>query len=96
MSAHAGAAQASHTPVARRGDLSWQDGAPCESSDPEQFFPGRGPGSSDAAKRVCLGCPVKDVCLEYALTHGERWGVWGGLSEVERRQLKRSLRAGAT
>jgi WhiB family redox-sensing transcriptional regulator len=41
------------------------------------------------AKRVCLSCEVRQECLEYALAHDERFGIWGGLSERERRRLKR-------
>lgn len=63
--------------------------ARCAETDPEAFFPEKGETPRDA-KRVCNdngGCPVKDQCLEYALEHGERYGVWGGLSERERRKV---------
>jgi hypothetical protein len=52
------------------------------------FFPEKG-GSTREAKRVCLSCDVRSECLEYALAHDERFGIWGGLSERERRRLKR-------
>lgn len=65
----------------------WQDYALCAQTDPESFFPEKG-GSSYEAKRVCLACEVRDECLEYALKHDERFGIWGGLSERERYQLK--------
>jgi hypothetical protein len=42
----------------------------------------------DRARRVCKGCPVKEACLEWALRH-EQFGVWGGTSESERKQLRR-------
>ncbi len=49
-------------------------------------------GSTREAKRICLGCEVKDACLEYALANDERFGIWGGgLSERERRRLKRGI-----
>jgi WhiB family redox-sensing transcriptional regulator len=64
--------------------LSWQERALCAQTDPEAFFPEKG-GSTREAKRVCLSCE----CLEYALAHDERFGIWGGLSERERRRLKR-------
>jgi len=64
----------------------WQDAARCAEVDPEIFFPERG-GSVRAAKNVCRGCEVRDACLEYALEHGEEWGIWGGLSERQRRPL---------
>jgi WhiB family redox-sensing transcriptional regulator len=68
----------------------WQDRALCAQTDPEAFFPEKG-GSTREAKRICLGCEVKDRCLDYALAHDERFGIWGGLSERERRRLKRGI-----
>jgi WhiB family redox-sensing transcriptional regulator len=52
------------------------------------FFPEKG-GSTREAKKVCLTCDVRSECLEYALEHDERFGIWGGLSERERRKLKK-------
>jgi WhiB family redox-sensing transcriptional regulator len=46
-------------------------------------------GSTRAAKRICQTCTVQTECLEYALANDERFGIWGGLSERERRRLKR-------
>ncbi|GAA1215199.1 MULTISPECIES: WhiB family transcriptional regulator [Prauserella] len=66
----------------------WQERALCAQTDPEAFFPEKG-GSTREAKRICQGCEVKDDCLEYALAHDERFGIWGGLSERERRKLKK-------
>jgi WhiB family redox-sensing transcriptional regulator len=68
--------------------VSWQERALCAETDPEAFFPEKG-GSTREAKRVCTGCEVKGECLQYALAHDERFGIWGGLSERERRRLKR-------
>ena len=68
--------------------LGWQEEALCAQTDPEAFFPEKG-GSTREAKRICVGCEVKAECLEYALMHDERFGIWGGLSERERRRLKR-------
>ncbi|TDE96127.1 WhiB family transcriptional regulator [Occultella glacieicola] len=70
------------------GALSWQERALCAQTDPEAFFPEKG-GSTREAKRVCVSCEVRVECLEYALEHDERFGIWGGLSERERRKLKR-------
>lgn len=70
------------------GDLSWQERGLCAQTDPEAFFPEKG-GSTRDAKKVCVGCPVRAECLEYALAHDERFGIWGGLSERERRKLKK-------
>jgi WhiB family transcriptional regulator, redox-sensing transcriptional regulator len=69
-------------------ELSWQERALCAQTDPESFFPEKG-GSTREAKRVCLACEVRAECLEYALAHDERFGIWGGLSERERRRLKK-------
>lgn len=68
----------------------WQERALCAQTDPEAFFPEKG-GSTREAKRICLGCEVTDECLEYALANDERFGIWGGLSERERRRLKRGI-----
>jgi WhiB family redox-sensing transcriptional regulator len=73
---------------AEDGLLAWQDQALCAQTDPEAFFPEKG-GSTREAKRICVGCEVKQECLEYALMQDERFGIWGGLSERERRRLKR-------
>ena len=69
---------------------SWQERALCAQTDPEAFFPEKG-GSTREAKKVCLGCDVRSECLEYALAHDERFGIWGGLSERERRKLKKRV-----
>lgn len=66
----------------------WQERALCAQTDPEAFFPEKG-GSTREAKRICQGCEVKDECLEYALAHDERFGIWGGMSERERRKMKK-------
>ncbi len=70
------------------GELTWQERALCAQTDPEAFFPEKG-GSTREAKRVCVSCEVRAECLEYALAHDERFGIWGGLSERERRRLKK-------
>ena len=74
------------------GDESWRQEALCAETDPEAFFPEKG-GSTREAKRVCVGCPVRMQCLEYALDNDERFGIWGGLSERERRRVKLSRRS---
>lgn len=70
--------------------LAWQERALCAQTDPEAFFPEKG-GSTREAKKVCTRCDVRAECLEYALAHDERFGIWGGLSERERRKLKRHV-----
>lgn len=67
----------------------WREYAACAQADPEAWFPEKG-GSVREAKRVCRGCFVREDCLAYALERDERFGVWGGLSERERRRLRRA------
>ncbi|MCP3856273.1 MAG: WhiB family transcriptional regulator [Actinomycetia bacterium] len=66
----------------------WQDFANCLGVDPDLFFPERG-ASTREAKEVCRGCVVREDCLEYALANGEKFGIWGGMSERERRRIRR-------
>lgn len=66
----------------------WQDFGNCLGVDPDLFFPERG-ASTREAKEVCKGCVVREDCLEYALAGGEKFGIWGGLSERERRRIRR-------
>lgn len=70
------------------GELGWQTDALCAQTDPEAFFPEKG-GSTRDAKKVCGACNVRSQCLEYALANDERFGIWGGLSERERRRLRK-------
>lgn len=70
------------------GLLAWQADSLCAETDPEAFFPEKG-GSTRDAKRICDSCEVRVQCLEYALKNDERFGIWGGLSERERRKLRK-------
>lgn len=70
------------------GPQRWQERANCLGVDPDLFFPERG-ASTREAKGVCRGCEVRVECLEYALDNGEKFGIWGGLSERERRRVRR-------
>ena len=70
--------------------LSWQDAAACASADPDAFFPEQG-GSTRLAKAVCRACPVRRPCLEYALASNEQFGIYGGLTERERRRFGRVM-----
>ena len=65
----------------------WTAGGLCAQVDPELFFLELG-GSTREAKAVCAGCEVRAECLAHALAHHERHGVWGGLSERERRRMR--------
>jgi WhiB family redox-sensing transcriptional regulator len=82
-------------PTVRRVDedddnpLAWQADSLCAQTDPEAFFPEKG-GSTREAKKICTSCEVRSQCLEYALQNDERFGIWGGLSERERRKLRKT------
>ena len=75
----------------RRPD--WRDYAACRDADPELFFPDGDIRSARArvqkAKLICRGCPVRAACLHWALANGQEAGIWGGLTEDERRRLHR-------
>ena len=77
--------------------MSWRDRARCRAEDPELFFPigPSGPAMKqlNKAKAVCRRCPVVVDCLTWALATGQSAGVWGGLSEDERRELRRTTAA---
>jgi WhiB family redox-sensing transcriptional regulator len=75
-------------PVDDEEQLAWQADSLCAQTDPEAFFPEKG-GSTRDAKKICASCDVKAQCLEYALQNDERFGIWGGLSERERRKLRK-------
>jgi len=64
----------------------WQELGRCAESDPELFFPEKG-GPTEEPKRVCRSCEVRVECLEYALENRERFGIWGGMSERQRRRI---------
>ena len=71
----------------------WRELAACRGTDLEVLFPGRGE-SAEPARQVCAACPVCQPCLDYAITNRIAYGVWGGLTERERRALRTSyLRA---
>jgi WhiB family redox-sensing transcriptional regulator len=65
----------------------WTDRANCLGVDPALFFPARGDSTAEA-KAVCRSCTVRAQCLEYALVNVEKHGVWGGMSERERRRIR--------
>ena len=69
-------------------ERAWMSQANCKGMDPELFFPDRGDAwTVRAAKATCDACNVEVQCLEYALTHRERYGIYGGKSERQRRQI---------
>lgn len=69
----------------------WMHAAACRGMDPELFFPARGEGI-DTARHVCRSCDVRAECLAYCMSLDEHHGIWGGLSERDRRQLRRTRR----
>ena len=73
-------------------DTSWMDRANCAGVDADLFHPGRGESTAEA-KAVCAACSVRDACLDYALAAGEKFGIWGGKSERERRAIRRQRNA---
>lgn len=80
-----------HTDTINPADLAWQAQALCAQTGADFFFPE--PGSSvREAKRICGMCEMRSACLDYALANDERFGVWGGLSEKERLNLRRASR----
>ena len=68
----------------------WREKSLCAQTDPEAFHPEKG-GSTREAKRVCQSCDVREECLQWALDNNERYGIWGGLSERERRKLSKKV-----
>jgi WhiB family redox-sensing transcriptional regulator len=75
-------------------DLEWQDDANCKGANADLFFPERG-ASTRAAKAICRECLVRHECLEFAITAGEKFGIWGGMSERERRRVRRERQIAA-
>lgn len=67
--------------------LAWKAHGKCRGCDPNLFYPERGTSTREA-KAVCAACTVRTECLEYSLANGERFGIWGGASERERRRIR--------
>jgi WhiB family redox-sensing transcriptional regulator len=73
--------------------MSWRDHGRCRGVDPEIFYPPEEDEErADEAKAICAVCPVRELCLEHAITRREKIGIWGGLTERERRRLIRQRR----
>lgn len=73
------------------GRPEWMDRGACVGMDADLFFPPAGAlhGDIAAAKAVCAGCPVRQVCGDYALRNGIKFGIWGGMSELDRCRIRR-------
>lgn len=67
----------------------WVGQGLCAQTDPEVFF-GDESTPTRIPKRICAACPVRAECLDWALDHNEKFGVWGGLNATERRRLRRN------
>jgi WhiB family redox-sensing transcriptional regulator len=82
---------------ARAEERRWRDDAACRSVDPSLFFPAGVTGLAaiqiTEAKAVCATCPVRVPCLDFALATNQEYGIWGGTSEEERREMRRAARA---
>jgi WhiB family transcriptional regulator, redox-sensing transcriptional regulator len=74
--------------------VNWRQRSACRGLDPEIFFPATDE-EADEAKAICAVCPVRQMCLEHALAAREREGVWGGLTERERRRVIRQRQKSA-
>jgi hypothetical protein len=74
-------------------DKSWHDHASCAGMNPNLWFPEKGnTRDAEMAKEICLACPVRDDCLADAMIRGEEFGIWGGVSQRGREQLRRDGR----
>lgn len=93
MSALRGRAQASHRAARSEEAIAWQRNAACIGLDVDMFYPSPKGHVSKAVRRICQGCPVRGECLAYALKYSEPHGVWGGLTDSERRALVRQHEA---
>lgn len=70
--------------------MKWMDNAACRGEDIALFYPDTPGTRAVEAKRFCVVCPVREPCLQQALTNGE-FGVWGGTTDEDRRRLRRQL-----
>ena len=82
-------------------DTNWRSAGACLAADPDLFFPISSVGPAERqiarAKKICSGCGVRRECLEFALSHGQIYGIWGGTTAEDRqRERRRKRRAAAT
>jgi len=75
-------------------NLAWRSRSACRDTDPDVFFPigSTGPALEqiETARRICAACTVRDECLEFALATNQEAGIWGGITEEERRKLRKA------
>lgn len=74
--------------IIEREPMAWSAYGSCASADPDLFFPGPG-GDASLARVICRTCPVRRMCLDYAIETRQKFGVWGGMTESQRRRLRR-------
>jgi len=78
----------------------WRSAAACLLADPDLFFPISSAGPAERqiarAKKICAGCPVRQECLEFALSHDQAYGIWGGTTPEDRQRDRRRKRRAAT
>ncbi len=72
----------------------WRNRAACAGLDTQLFFPSQGESISEA-KEICASCPVRVECADYALASGQRFGIWGGTTERDRRRERGRRRSAA-
>ena len=84
-----------HSTGAGSDSADWRDGAACRHHDPELFFPegtvGPAQRQAEQAKQVCQSCPARTPCLDFALRVGLAFGIWGGTTGEERRDIRHAL-----
>lgn len=91
----AGFTKQDHAALVEAYKKDWRGEAGCAGMDQEIFFPDRGHGLGRIAKAVCSTCPVREQCLAFALDTQQKFGVWGGKTEAERRKIIRLARKAA-
>jgi len=75
----------------------WRNEAACKDHDPKLWYPERrGDANHQRAVAICQQCPARDACLEHALDHNESYGIWGGLTESQRRRVRTLRERGVT
>lgn len=67
----------------------WRSRAKCSGLPPDIFFPERGQNTSITVKKMCIDCPVRTECLEFAVLSNQQYGIWAGTSVKARRKLRR-------
>jgi WhiB family transcriptional regulator, redox-sensing transcriptional regulator len=79
--------------------MNWRSSGACLSADPDLFFPISEAGPAEQqiarAKMICAGCVVRLKCLEFAITHNQNYGIWGGTTAEDRQRVRRRRRRAA-